>query len=122
MQLIHNNLENTQIKKATVINLVDTFDYVPDSLVMKFILKKITGSICSFSFDSMEDFKGKISPFDTFIECIEGRAEVIIDEKSELIKEGQFIIIPAHSKNTIKAKEPFKMLSVIIKSGYEDVS
>jgi hypothetical protein len=32
---------------------------------------------------------------------------------------GQSIIIPAHRPNIIKANERFKMISTIIKSGYE---
>jgi hypothetical protein len=29
------------------------------------------------------------------------------------------IIIPAHASNILKAKEQFKMISAVIKSGYE---
>ncbi len=61
----------------------------------------------------------KISPFDTFIQVIEGRAEVVIDDKSNLLETGSSIIIPAHTRNTIKANERFKMISTVIKSGYE---
>jgi hypothetical protein len=32
---------------------------------------------------------------------------------------GQSIIIPAHTANTVKANVRFKMISTIIKSGYE---
>jgi len=39
-----------------------------------------------------------------------------------LLETGQSIIIPAHSRNSIKANVRFKMLSTIIKSGYEEVS
>ena len=65
---------------------------------------------------------GKTLPFETFIQIIEGNAEIIIDDKSNLLKVGQSIIIPANARNTIKANEKFKMLSTIIKSGYEEVS
>jgi hypothetical protein len=36
-----------------------------------------------------------------------------------LLDTGQSIIIPAHTRNIIKANERFKMISTIIKSGYE---
>ena len=74
------------------------------------------------SFDSGEALTEKTSPFDTFIQVIDGKAEIIIDDKSNLLDTGQSIIIPAHARNTIKANERFKMISTIIKSGYEDVS
>ena len=74
------------------------------------------------SVDSGEALTEKISPFDTFIQVIDGSAEIVIDDNSNLLKTGEAIIIPAHSPNTIKANVRFKMISTIIKSGYEDVS
>ena len=71
-------------------------------------------------FDSGEVLSVKVSPFDTFIQVIDGKAEIVIDGVSNLLNTGQSIIIPEHSNNTIKANVRFKMLSTIIKSGYED--
>jgi quercetin dioxygenase-like cupin family protein len=56
---------------------------------------------------------------DTFVQIIVGRAEIIIDGKSNLLETGEAIIIPAHTPNMIKANEQFKMILTIIKSGYE---
>ena len=49
----------------------------------------------------------------------DGKAEVVIDGKSNLLQTGESIIIPAHRPNSIKANERFKMISTIITSGYE---
>lgn len=62
----------------------------------------------------------KISPFDTYIQTIDGAAEIIIKDKNYILKIGDGIIIPAHAKHCFKANEPFKMLATVIKSGYED--
>jgi quercetin dioxygenase-like cupin family protein len=78
--------------------------------------------VSAISIDSGEALMEKTSPFDTFIQVIEGHAEVLIDGKSSELATGQSIIIPAHARNTIKANERFKMISTIIKSGYEEVS
>jgi quercetin dioxygenase-like cupin family protein len=88
-------------------------------VVIKTIIKKTTGNVSVVSFDSGENLTEKISPFDTFIQIIEGRAEITIDDKSQTLETGAAIIIPAHSKNSIKANERFKMISTVIKSGYE---
>jgi quercetin dioxygenase-like cupin family protein len=88
-------------------------------VVRKTIIKKTTGNVTAVSFDSGENLTEKISPFDIFIQIIEGRAEILIDDSSQNLKTGEGIIIPAHSRNTIKANERFKMISTIIKSGYE---
>jgi quercetin dioxygenase-like cupin family protein len=64
----------------------------------------------------------KTSPFDTFVQVIDGRAEIVINEKSHSLNTGESIIIPAHSRQIIKANERFKMISTIIKSGFDEVS
>jgi quercetin dioxygenase-like cupin family protein len=61
-----------------------------------------------------------VSPFDTYIQIIDGTAELNINHKKHELKLGDGIIIPAHAKHNFSANEQFKMLSTVIKSGYED--
>jgi quercetin dioxygenase-like cupin family protein len=114
-------LKNPEVEKAKVFIIVEIIEYIPNSVVIKTIIKKTTGNVSAISFDSGEALTEKTSPFDTFIQVIDGKAEVIIEGISNLLDTGQSIIIPAHARNTIKANERFKMISTIIKSGYEDV-
>jgi quercetin dioxygenase-like cupin family protein len=113
--------KDQEFEKSKVFIIVEIIEYVPNSVVIKTILKKTTGNISAVSFDSGEGFAEKTSPFDTFIQVIEGRAEIIIDSNTHFLNVGQSIIIPAHTRNMIKANERFKMISSVIKSGYEDV-
>jgi len=115
-------MENTELEKSKSFIIVEIIEYVPNSVVIKTIIKKTTGNVSVVSFDSGETLTDRISPFDNFIQIIDGNAEVVIDHKRNKISTGQSIIIPAHSSNTIKANERFKMISTIIKSGYEEVS
>lgn len=111
-----------EFEKSKALIVVEIIEYVPDSVVIKTIIKKSTGNISAVSFDTGEKLEEKTSPFDTFIQIIDGNAEIIIDGRSELLETGQSIIIPAHSRNSFKANGRFKMISTVIKSGYEDVS
>ena len=115
-------MDNLEYKNLKAFKIVDTVEYLPKAVVIKSILRKTTGIVSAVSFDSGEVLVGKISPFDTLIQIIDGNSEIIIDDKSNLLETGQSIIIPAHSKNTIKANVRFKMISTIIKSGYEEVT
>jgi quercetin dioxygenase-like cupin family protein len=99
--------------------IVEIIEYMANSVVIKTIIKKSTGNISIMSFDSGEGLTEKTSPFDTFIQIIEGKAEVVIDKVSHLLQTGMGITIPAHSPNYIKPNGRFKMISTIIKSGYE---
>ncbi|MCX6286679.1 MAG: cupin domain-containing protein [Bacteroidetes bacterium] len=108
-----------EVEKAKGFIIVEIIEYVPNSVVMKTIIKKTTGNVTAVSCDSGEAMTEKIIPFDTFVQIIDGKAEIIIDDESNLLETGQSIIIPAHTSNSVKANERFKMISTIIKSGYE---
>ncbi|MDQ6757270.1 MAG: cupin domain-containing protein [Bacteroidota bacterium] len=111
--------ENTEIEKATSHVIVEVIEYIPNSVVSKTIIKKLTGNVSVMSFDTGEGLSEKTSPFDTFIQIIEGKANIVINKVSNLLHTGQGIIIPAHSSNLIMPNGRFKMISTIIKSGYE---
>ena len=115
-------MEDFEVDKSKAFITAEIVEYVSNSVVIKTIIRKTTGHVCAVSLDSGEALMGRISPFDTFLQVIDGKAEVLIDDQSNLLEAGQFIIIPAHSRNTIKANIRFKMLSTTIKSGYEEVT
>ncbi|MEO9210140.1 MAG: cupin domain-containing protein [Ginsengibacter sp.] len=113
------NSDNSEIEKAKSYIIVEIIEYIPNSVVSKTIVKKLTGNISVMSFDTGEGLSEKTSPFDTFIQIIEGKANVVIDKVSNLLNTGQGIIIPAHSSNLIMPNGRFKLISTVIKSGYE---
>lgn len=115
-------MEAPELEKSKVFIVVEILEYIPNSVLIKTIIRKTTGNVSAVSFDSGEALTEKITPFDTFIQVIDGQAEVVINDISHVLDVGQSIIIPAHTRNTINANVRFKMLSTIIKSGYEDIS
>jgi quercetin dioxygenase-like cupin family protein len=110
---------SSELEKSTSHIIVEIIEYVPNSVVSKTIIKKSTGNISVMSFDTGEGLTEKTSPFDTFAQIIEGKAEIVIDKVPHLLLSGQGIIIPAHSPNHINSNGRFKMILTIIKSGYE---
>jgi quercetin dioxygenase-like cupin family protein len=115
-------METMELEKSKSHILIEIIEYVPNSVVTKTIIRKTTGNISVVAIDTGEALAEKISPFDTYLQVIEGKAEVVIDEKSNILQTGQAIIIPAHTSNIVKANERFKMISTVIKSGYEGSS
>src|SRR5690349_13077069 len=111
--------DNSELEKSRSHIIVEIIEYMQNSVVIKTIIKKSTGNISVMSFDSGEGLTEKTSPFDTFAQIIEGNAEIVIDKTSHLLESGHGIIIPAHSPHFIKPNGRFKMISTIIKSGYE---
>lgn len=115
-----NHRPPSEIAKSKVHIIVEIIEYVPNAVVSKTIIKKTTGNVTVTSFDTGEELAEKTSPFDIFVQIIDGTAEVVINEKDYLLRSGDGIIIPAHSPHCFNANEQFKMISTVIKSGYED--
>lgn len=112
-------MDTTEVEKSKAFIIVEIIEYVPNSVVIKTIIKKTSGNVTAVSIDAGEAMSEKTIPFDTFVQIINGKAEVVIDGVSKFLNTGQSIIIPAHTPNMVKANERFKMISTIIKSGYE---
>jgi quercetin dioxygenase-like cupin family protein len=111
--------DTTELEKSRSHIIVEIIEYVSNSVVSKTIIRKSTGNISVMSFDNGEGLTEKTSPFDTFAQIIEGKADIVINNVSHLLDTGMGIIIPAHETNYIKPNGRFKMILTIIKSGYE---
>jgi quercetin dioxygenase-like cupin family protein len=109
-----------ELEKSKVHSVVEILEYVPHAVLNKTIIKKSTGNVSVSSFDAGEELEEKSSPFDIYIQIIDGIAEVGIKDKNYTLRLGEGIIIPAHTLHRFNAHEQFKMISTIIKSGYED--
>lgn len=114
-------IEAREQEKNKSFIILEIIEYVPNSVVIKTIIKKTTGNVTVSSFDSGEALTEKTSPFDTFVQVIDGTAEIVIDGKSNLLDTGASIIIPAYASHIIIAKKRFKIISTVIKSGYADM-
>ena len=115
-----NHTPKTEIEKSKAHIIVEIIEYIPNAVVSKTIIKKTTGNITVTSFDTGEELEEKTSPFDTYVQIIDGVAEVVINKKNYLLRTGDGIVIPAHASHCFNANEQFKMISTVIKSGYED--
>jgi len=112
---------NEELEKSKGHVIVQIIEYLPKSIVNKTILKKITGNVTVSSLDAGEEIEEKSYPFDTYVQIIDGAAEILIDKKKYKLTLGEGIVIPAHAYHNFYAIEQFKMLSTVIKSGYEDL-
>jgi quercetin dioxygenase-like cupin family protein len=109
----------SEVVKSQSHIVIELIEYIPNSILSRTIMKKTTGNVTAYSLDSGEGLTEKTSPFDTFVQIVDGQAEIIIDCTSNKLRTGEGIVIPAHRPHAIKANERFKMILTIIKSGYE---
>ena len=117
---INTHIETIELAKEIPHIIVEILEYVPNSVLMRTIIKKTTGNITVSSLDAGEELTEKTLPFDTFIQIIDGTADLTINKKRYKLRLGEGIIIPAHTSHRFDANVQFKMISTVIKSGYED--
>ena len=111
--------KNGELEKEASHIIVEIIEYIPNAVVSRTIIKKISGNITAMSFDEGEELGEKTVPFDSYIQIIHGAAHLTINGTLHHLKLGEGIVIPAHKSHFFNANEKFKMISTIIKSGYE---
>ncbi len=105
----------TELKKSTAHVIVEIIEYVHNAVVSKTIFNKTTGNITLASFDAGETPRENTSPFDTYIQVIDGASEITVDEKKYLLRLGDGIIIPAQAKHCFHTNKQSKMIATIVK-------
>ena len=113
------NKLDVELEKGKSHIIVEIVQYAPHSVLSKNIVTKTTGDVTVFSVDTGETLATKTSPFDTFIQIIDGAAELILNKQKYKLNLGEGIIIPAHATHNFNAYQQFKMITTTIKSGYE---
>lgn len=114
-------MENYEFENLKAFNIKDELKYTSNTIVVKHILNKKTGNIKALALDFGKVYNPKPTPFSTFINVIEGKAEVVLENLSTYLQVNDSMIIPGHVSYTIEANQKFKMLLIILKSGYEDL-
>ncbi len=103
------------VEKAQAVDLGGLASYQEGSIVSREIVSRPAGTVTVFAFDKGEQLSEHTAPFDALITVLEGEAEVTIGGKTNFVKGGQMIIMPAGVPHALIARTRFKMLLVMIK-------
>lgn len=104
------------IETAKAFIPADSIDYADNSVVSKTILKKLTGNITLFAFDTGEGLSEHSTPHEAIVQILDGKAEITIGGIPHHLQTGQSIILPADVPHSLKAHVRFKMMLTMIKS------
>lgn len=115
-----NNRDAIELEKEKQHIIVEIVEYVPNAVMCRTIIKKSTGNVVATSISEGEELCEKNIPYDNYIQIVDGEADLKIGIKDYHLKAGTGIVIPAHSLQCFYANQRFKMISTIIKAGYED--
>jgi quercetin dioxygenase-like cupin family protein len=111
------NTEKTHTNiKSEILTLKRLVEYQTGSVVSRTLINKKTGTVTLFAFDKGESLSEHTVPYDALAYIVEGSAEITISGKSNNLKEGEMIIMPAGEPHALKAITQYKMMLVMIKS------
>lgn len=113
-------MENCEFEKLIAFNIKDKLNYVSNSIQIMNILYEKTGNIIALALDYGKTYRPPDTPYSTFIKVIDGKAKVVIEGQSAYLQYEESMIIPGYTKYIVEANKRFKMLLIILKSGYDD--
>jgi quercetin dioxygenase-like cupin family protein len=110
--------ESMRTKKivARATNLLEILKYQAGAIVSREIIKKKTGTVTLFAFDKGQGLSEHTAPFDAVVYVVDGTALINIAKKSNTVRKGEMIVLPANVPHALKAVRKFKMLLVMIKA------
>ena len=97
------------------LSLKGLIDYQPGSVVSKEVLRTPNGTVTLFAFDAEQGLSEHTAPFDVVTSIVEGEADITISGTTYTVKEGEIIRMPAGEPHALQAKQPFKMLLIMLK-------
>lgn len=96
-------------------NLSALAQYAEDSIVSKTILDKKAGTITLFAFDAGQGLSEHTSPYDAFVQVVDGEGKFNIGNEAVKAKAGDILIMPANIPHSVEAEVRFQMLLVMIR-------
>ncbi len=105
-----------EFKKGEKFSYSNEINYAEKAIVSKHVLKNASGNISLFAFDKGEGLSEHTAPFDAIVHIVNGKADVIIDGNSNILKAGEVIIMPANIPHALTAVEKFKMVLTMLKN------
>lgn len=100
---------------ARAFELAGQVSYVAGSVVSRTLAKKSTGTITLFAFDAGQGLSEHQTPYDAFVQVVDGVGTLRIGGKDVVARAGEIVIMPANIPHAVHANERFKMLLVMIR-------
>ncbi len=101
--------------KARPVALSGLVGYQDGAIVSREIVSQKTGTVTVFAFDQGEQLSEHTASFDALVIDLDGEADIAIGGRTNRVKPGEMIIMPAGVPHGLKAVTRFKMLLVMIK-------
>ena len=108
-------MEGNEFVHSEIFTFASKIDYADGGVVSKPTVQRPAGSVTLFAFDQGQELSEHSAPYDALVQLVEGEGEIIIGDKTNLLKAGEAIIMPAGVPHAVKAPKQFKMLLTMIR-------
>jgi len=96
--------------------MADLVDYQKGSVVSRTVIDNKAGTVTLFAFDKDEGLSEHTTPYDALVYLLDGVAEIKIEGKPFLLKDGEFLVMPARKPHALRAVERFKMVLTMVQA------
>lgn len=102
--------------KSEILSLAALTEYQTGTIVSRQVTKAEGGNVTLFAFDEGQELSEHTTPFEAFVQVLDGEVEIKISGKPYLLEAGEGIIMPANAPHALLARKKFKMLLTMIKA------
>ena len=89
--------------------------YQPGSVVSRVLLRNEGAVQTLFAFAEGEGLTEHTSPYAALVVVLDGQAEIRVGEQDLTVAEGETVTLPASIPHALHARQPFKMMLVMIR-------
>ena len=104
------------MNETDIVNLSTALQYQKGSVISRVLLKNAGGTITLFAFDEGEGLSEHKTPYDAFVNVVEGTTRIRIADRDHSLGAGDSLLLPANIPHAVDAVTKFKMLLVMIKA------
>ena len=109
---MNNILKNIDMSNVT--SLAGLVEYRKGQIVSRTLVQNKAVSITLFAFDRDEEISSHSSSGDAMVHVLDGIGEITIGDETFYPEKDETVVMPAGIPHAVKAKEPFKMLLVVV--------
>lgn len=106
---------NTDYKFGEVHNLAVQIETGSDKVHFKQIFSNENGGVVLVAFKAGQKLDTHIAPAEVMVQVLEGEIEFTIQDKANILKAGEFLLMGADVSHSVFAKADSKMMLVKVK-------
>ena len=95
-------------------DLINDIQINSGAIVSKTLRKSQNVNLTLFAFDKGQALSGHSSPMDAYVQVLMGEMDITIDQRTQAVKTGEMILMPAGINHALEALAPTKMLLTMV--------